>query len=45
VSSLFSVIPYNIQSAGAKKQWIPSDVDLDALEPEELDELVSLTTN
>ena len=31
-----------MQSAGAKKQWIPSDVDLDALEPEELDELVSL---
>ena len=32
---------YLSQSAGAKKQWIPRDVDLDALEPEELDELVS----
>ena len=31
---------YLSQSAGAKKQWIPRDVDLDALEPEELDELV-----
>lgn len=42
---IFPVIPYKMQSAGAKKQWIPSDVDLDALEPEELDELVSLTTD
>ena len=41
VSYLWDLLIWCVQAAGAKKQWIPADVDLDALEPEELDELVS----
>ena len=31
------------QAAGARKKWVQNDVDLEALEPDELDVLVRLT--
>lgn len=36
------ILVFVLQAAGAKKKWIASDVDLEALEPEELDILVRL---
>lgn len=38
---LFSIL---MQSAGSRKNWIANDVDLEALEPEELDVLVIIFT-
>ena len=41
ITAIVELVNFILMSAGAKKQWIPRDVDLDALEPEELDELLS----
>jgi hypothetical protein len=35
------LINFALMAAGSKKSWIPCDVDLEALEPEEIAELVS----
>ena len=41
ITATVELINFVLMAAGAKKEWIPPDVDLDALEPEELDELLS----
>ena len=38
---MVELVNFVLMAAGATKKWIPPDVDLDALEPEELDELLS----
>lgn len=41
IPAIVELVNFILMAAGAKKCWIPKDVDLDALEPEELDELLS----
>ena len=41
ITATVELINFVLMAAGATKEWIPPDVDLDALEPEELDELLS----
>lgn len=40
-SILYHYLPFTQKAAGAKEEWIPRDVDLDALEPVEIDELLA----
>jgi cohesin complex subunit SA-1/2 len=40
IPAIVELVNFVLMAAGAKKCWIPKDVDLDALEPEELDELL-----
>ena len=41
ITGMIELVNYVLMAAGATKKWVPPDVDLDALEPEELDELLS----
>ena len=43
VGATVELVNFLLLAAGSEKNWIASDVDLEALEPEELDVLVSST--
>lgn len=40
ISAMVDIVNFVLLCSGASKEWIERDVDLDALEPEELDELL-----
>jgi len=37
-----TIVNFLLMSAGSQREWVAEDVDLEALEPEELDVLVRL---
>ena len=42
VSAMVAIANFLLMSAGSQKAWVADDVDLEALEPEELDVLVCI---
>jgi hypothetical protein len=42
VSAVVTLVNFLLMSAGSQREWVAEDVDLEALEPEELDVLVRL---
>jgi hypothetical protein len=39
VSAVVTIVNFLLMSAGSQREWVAEDVDLEALEPEELDVL------
>jgi len=44
VSAVVAIVNFLLMSAGSQREWVAEDVDLEALEAEELDVLVRIYT-